>query len=91
MTVRSLNDEQKASVAFAFSHGVSITVLAEQHKKSRRTIIRALEDMGIEPGIKRRRRLPKPTPLPTVIPTKTPWWTRVVEKVKDISQRRFSA
>ena len=91
MTVKSLTDEQKIAVARSFSFGVSITILAEQHQKSRRTIIRTLEELGINPGIKKRQRLPKPTALPTMIPTKTPWWRRVVEKVTDITQRRFQA
>lgn len=91
MTVKCLTDAEKVELASAFSMGAPINFLAEINGCSRRTVIRTLEEIGIEPGIKRRRRQPKPTPLPTVIPTKTPWWSRVIEKVKDISQRRFSA
>lgn len=91
MTVKCLNDQQKQLVASQFAYGFPIDYIAEQHSVSRRTVIRTLEEIGIEPGIKRRKRLPKPTPLPPgPIPT-TPWWKRIIPWVSNVTSRRFQA
>lgn len=91
MTVKCLTDAEKVELASSFSMGASINFLAEINGCSRRTVIRTLEEIGINPGIKRRKRLPKPTPLPPgPIPT-TPWWKRIIPWVKNVTSRRFQA
>lgn len=95
MTVKCLNDLEKVIIAGLYvDHGRSIDSLATEYKRSRRTIIRTLEEQGVNPGIKRRNRKSK-APLtihqnytpgnkpagPTVIPTHTPWYRRIIDKV----------
>jgi hypothetical protein len=92
MTVRSLNDGAKNYIIHCFNTKLrTIDQLGDDYSRSRRTIVRVLEEAGIDPGIKRRKRLPKPEPLPTVIPTKTPWWKRIIPWVSTITERRFQA
>lgn len=92
MTVRSLNYGEILSIAYAFKHEkTSITELATHYQRSRRTIIRALEDQGVDPGIKRRKPVAKPVPvvLPKPIPTKTPWWKRFFQNMGFIYTGRW--
>lgn len=55
MTVICLSDNEKADIAYLFVQlKAPATELAEQYAVSRRTIIRALEEQGIDPGVKHR-------------------------------------
>ena len=72
MTVKSLTDVEKSGVAFCYAMGRTIDDLAFEYKRSRRTIIRVLEELGYAPVTKRRSR--KLKPVAVVIPAKTPWW-----------------
>ena len=77
MTVKCLNTLQQECIVTSFVNKThNIDALARTFGRSRRTIIRVLEDAGIDPGI--RRRMPKPTPLPQVIPTRRPWYRRIL-------------
>ena len=77
MAVKCLNPLQKEVIATSFLNRThSIEELVATFRRSRRTIIRVLEEASIEPGIKRR--IPKPTPLPQVIPTKRLWYRRII-------------
>ena len=55
MTVKSLDEYEKQNIAnyFCFNQH-SISELAVMYGKSRRTIIRTLEEMGVDPGVKHR-------------------------------------
>ena len=80
MTVRSLTDVQKAQVDALYTQGVyTIPELAIIYQRSRRTIIRTLNEQG---AYTIKRRAPKPKPVPVVIPTKTPWWKRLFANMK---------
>ena len=55
MTVKCLTSQQKAHVTSMFDCGLNtINELAQMHQVSRRTIIRVLEEAGIDPGIRHR-------------------------------------
>lgn len=56
MTVKCIKPVDKAYIVDAFvAKTQTITQLAELYGRSRRTIVRVLEDHGIDPGIRRRR------------------------------------
>jgi hypothetical protein len=81
-----LNAFEKEIITASFcNHDQSIDDLAYQYGRSRRTIIRVLEEMNVDPGIRRRK--PKPptkpvqAPLPLVIPTRSPWYRRILDRV----------
>jgi hypothetical protein len=77
MTVKSLTDIEKAQIDDLYTQGVyTIPELALIYNRSRRTVIRALEEQG---AYTIKKRAPKPKPVPVVIPTKTPWWKRVID------------
>lgn len=85
MTVKCISGVDKSSIVFQFSQlGQSISSLSYEYKKSRRTIIRVLEEHGIDPGIRRRVKdttqiqAPKPQSQPIVPPgvTKTSWYQK---------------
>lgn len=60
MTVKCLDQEAKEQILLGFTSGYyDIWELASIHKRSRRTIIRVLEDANVDPGIKRRHRRTK--------------------------------
>lgn len=82
MTVKSLSETQKDYIVSTFLNQVhSINDLATMYKRHRRTIIRALEERGVDPGVKHR--TPKPRaviPQPNmVIRTRTPWYRRLFQ------------
>jgi hypothetical protein len=83
MTVKCLNELQKEVLVNSFQHHHQcIDSLAIFYDCSRRTVIRVLEEKGIDPGIKRRASKPrKPVPGPVVTPTKLPWYRRILERV----------
>lgn len=61
MTVKCLTDDEKSVIAQRFSNKThSIDEMAVIYQRSRRTIIRVLEDAGIDPGIRRRQAKPAP-------------------------------
>jgi hypothetical protein len=80
MTVKSLTYRQKQDIADAFIFKrQTIDELVVKYERSRRTIIRVLDETGCQTGLRTRTRKPKPAPVPTppvAIPTKTPWWKR---------------
>lgn len=81
MTVKCLNSfEQEYIVASFVSKELTIDELALKYSRSRRTIIRVIQDQSIDPGIKTRAK--KVVKVPVVIPTKTPWYRRAVESVQ---------
>ena len=69
MTVKCLNGVEKAAVQYRFQHlNTSITTLSYEFKVSRRTIIRVLEEGGLDPKIHRRgKATPQITSQPLVI------------------------
>lgn len=87
MTVRSLSTPAKLVIAQAFTQrNRTINELAAFYGKSRRTIIRALEEQGIDPGIKKRGpRKPKEGvltfPNRPVVGYTAPWYRRVYNKI----------
>lgn len=57
MTVKCIKPLDKTYIVHSFVHeNTSINTLANLYGRSRRTIIRVLEENGVEPGIKRRPR-----------------------------------
>lgn len=90
MTVKCIDEHTQLQVCHMFRHENStITDLSYEFKVSRRTIIRVLEQHGIDPQIKSRNasgtadpaqippQLPMVLCLPRPIPTKTPWYRRI--------------
>lgn len=56
MTVKCIADIDKADIVFLFSNGSQgINKLALIYGRSRRTIIRVLEEQDIDPGVKHRK------------------------------------
>jgi hypothetical protein len=59
MTVKCLSEAAKQNIAAGFSlHIYTINQLANMYVRSRRTIIRVLEEKGIDPGVKHRVKKP---------------------------------
>lgn len=86
MTVKCLNELDKSVIAAEFLNDhYTIETLATHFDVSRRTIVRVLEERGVDPGIRRRpgrKSKKQPAPAgPVVIPTRTPWYRRIIEKV----------
>ena len=80
MSFKHLTSEQKEDITVLFVYqDYSLNALARDYNCHRSTIVRTLEDKGINPGIRRRpvKVTPIPAPVPVVIPTKTPWWKRI--------------
>lgn len=75
MTVKSLSPTAKDQITNLFlQKAMTLTQLAHFYDRSRRTIIRALEERGVDPGVKtRKKRAPvQPIqifPFPIVLPT----------------------
>lgn len=98
MTVKCLSDYNKATIRSDFVHnGSTLESLALEHGRSRRTIIRTLEEAGIDPGVKKRKpRLSKVnyesvtgrmpfdylSPNEVVHTTHTPWYRKVIDWFK---------
>lgn len=80
MTVKSLTPAQKQAIGDAFrTKEFTLSELCGLYSRSRRTLIRTLEEMGCDPGIKKRRgRKSKYVTLAVTIPVKTPWWRRLL-------------
>jgi transposase len=51
---RKLTDAEKRVIVASFQQGTDINTLAHFYGRHRTTIVRALEDAGIDPGIHRR-------------------------------------
>jgi hypothetical protein len=84
MTVKCLSTTEKQTIVFQRQVlGAALTDLAFEWQHSRRTIIRVLEEAGVDPGVKHRK--PKASPVPAVnippkpIPTRTSRWKRVYD------------
>lgn len=78
MTVKSLTLNQKKMIAE--DHVLGFATIDQQvvlWNRSRRTIIRVLEEAGCTDVVKRR--VKRATTM--TIPTKTPWWKKVFEWV----------
>lgn len=59
MTVKCLSEGAKHHIASSFSYHVyTINQLAIMYGRSRRTIIRVLEEQGVDPGVKHRVKKP---------------------------------
>ena len=70
MTVKCLTKTDQLIICNMFLCGTEINYLAEQFDRSRRTIIRVLEDANLDPGIRRRKSKPRKAPE-TVTPQAT--------------------
>ena len=92
MTVKSLSEDQKDHIVASFTtrtwlHGQSkssaINELAILYDRHRRTIIRALEERKVDPGVKHRTKKEpaQQIQLPMVIRTKTPWYRRFFQSM----------
>ena len=86
MTVKCLTNTQKSHIVQDFRDGFyDIPSLCYQYEISRRTIIRVLEEAGVDPKIRRRARKQVPLanleladiPQPTI---KEPWFHRIINK-----------
>lgn len=79
MTVICINSSNKEFICNAFKNQThTIDELVFIFGKSRRTMIRVLEEQDIDPGIRTRSaKKPQPTPVPVAIPTHTPWFRRI--------------
>ena len=66
MTVKCLTPYQQDCIIIRFVKGDSIDTLATGYNRSRRTIIRVLEDRGVDPKIHRRPGRSKPKPPPVI-------------------------
>ena len=81
MAVKCLSGVDKNSIVYQFTQlNQSIASLSYEYKKSRRTIIRVLEEYGIDAGTKRRsvtQNSPETTAQkPELIKTRTPWYEK---------------
>lgn len=99
MTVKSLNEYQKNNLARLFvEQKTSLNELAAYCGRSRRTVIRVLEELGIDPGVRHRK--PKiVVPVPLTFPNHpihtgpigykpgTSWYSRVLDSVAQLSRR----
>ena len=66
MTVKCLTEGQQRTLVDLFTHsGTPIEELVVYYDRSRRTIIRVLEDHGVDPKIHRRPGRSKPKAMPT--------------------------
>lgn len=87
MTVKCIKQEEKEYLLSCYSPLLNnVDQLMQMSGRSRRTVVRLLEEAGHQP-VKHRRpnRKAKEIALPpqlTVVPTKTPWYRRVIESVK---------
>ncbi len=98
MTVKCLNDNAKAVIVELFvSQRYTLNDLVRLYGKSRRTVIRVLEDAGVDPGVKHRPPKPFVQPLetddfantqplyyidePTEVIRSRSWFRRVADKV----------
>ena len=80
MTVKSLTDLQKSYIGDLYRSQIyTIPELALLYERSRRTIIRALDEQG---AYTIKRRIPKPKLLPVAIQTNIPWYQRAATVVK---------
>jgi transposase len=92
MTVKCLNSLEKTLIVDSFLAGYqSIDEMATMYNRSRRTIIRVLEEQDVDPKIRRRNppqpdRQQKLALKPVVINTKTPWYRKVYETVSRFGQ-----
>lgn len=98
MTVKKLAPTEQQMLVLQFQDdGRSINYLAGYYQCSRRTVIRVLEDAGVDPGIQRRKskkqlelKMPPPAEIdlsgfPTLIyqtPAPKPWYQKVYNSVR---------
>lgn len=70
MTVKCLNPGQKFAIVHEFQVlGAQIDDMAAYYGRSRRTIIRVLEEAGVDPGIRRRTKPADSSQLQQPLPT----------------------
>ena len=93
MTVKSLSEDQKDRIVAFFTYRTTIysqpksaviNEMAILYERHRRTIIRALEERGVDPGVKTRiKKEPEQGHLPMAIRirTKTPWYRRLFQSM----------
>jgi transposase len=89
MTVKSLNYLDKAYIITAFTAKTkTINELAEIYGRHRTTIVRVIEEQGIDPGIRRRKAKKKLNISGTTTgriemfkPPKQPWYTRLLNRL----------
>lgn len=78
MPVKSLSEDQKTVIAHYFvTKTATISELAKLYSRSTRTIYRALEERGIDTGVKKRVPQTKPVPMTQVIFTRPSLWQRI--------------
>lgn len=83
MTVKSLSRLDKAYIVSAFNaKTMTINELARLYNRHRTTIIRVLEEAGVEPGIRRRKKA-EPARIEVFEPIKKPWYSRVLDKISN--------
>ena len=80
MTVKSLTDTEKTAIAVYWTgRQFTVTELAKLYNRSRRTIIRALEEYGYNPVT------PRKKPLPIVVaPDTTPWYKNLADQARAV-------
>ena len=86
MTVKCLSDNQKRYLVEMFESKIfEINDIAYRLEVSRRTVIRVLEEKGIDPGIRRRSPKPAQETQPELEEIqqpmiKEPWFHRIINK-----------
>lgn len=87
MTVRCLNIQQKRFAIEMFESKIfGLDDIAYRLEVSRRTVIRVLEEAGIDPGIRRRTRkevIPTQVAI-TTTQTVEPWYRRLLNSIRQI-------
>jgi hypothetical protein len=90
MTVKSLSEEAKTEIARRYTTGpYTVSELVYAYNRSRRTIIRVLEEQGFTHVTipRKAKEAPLPAPVPVYEPeeTQSPWWNRMNALVKNFA------